>query len=234
MSRWFRNLSSLIKESHAIEDDENYRGAGKLSSKEAIEYYRDSYWKARKDCLSQKFSILAKSLGRERFDQLANRYIESYPSCSYSIDHYGDQFDLFMKDCLVEEKWIELARLEKTMEEMIFVLPYVESHDSEINVESELRSQNYLLMTSQIDLMSLWNQSKESSRQKRFFLIWYQDSSQLVEEIPLWQYKILEMLQALETTLENLLVDPSLVDIDPMDFQSFFAKIARRNLLANK
>ena len=86
-----------------------------LAPKERIQIYRGMYLLRMQEAMEIDFPAVQWFVGEKRFEQLVARYVASYPSQSYTLDHLGRRFEEFLK----ESDWLddhllvaELARLE--------------------------------------------------------------------------------------------------------------------------
>lgn len=94
----------------------------RLSAREHLAIYQNSYIARLRDCMSKVFSALEYALGEELFVGFADMYLEMYPSSSYTLSDLGAKFADFLAATRpdlheeVKEDWpdfmIELAKFE--------------------------------------------------------------------------------------------------------------------------
>ena len=86
-----------------------------LSSFERLNIYRDMYLLRMEEALSSDYPAIKQYLGDEEFMRLVARYVEVYPSRSYTLNRLGDHFPEFVStvDDLPKKDFCHaLARLE--------------------------------------------------------------------------------------------------------------------------
>lgn len=118
--------SAVMQPATASELDINNRllpGAN-LSAAECLGIYQRSYILRLARCLAEQFPALCHALGNDLFDQFARRYLQRYPSNSYTLYDLGARFPDFLeedrpdRDADEQESWIDfmidLARYEWT------------------------------------------------------------------------------------------------------------------------
>lgn len=76
-----------------------------------LEIYRGMYPMRMHEAMATDYPALAKFLGEETFDELVDRYTETHPSRSYTLNRLGDSFPEFLCDTFLRD----LARLELAM-----------------------------------------------------------------------------------------------------------------------
>jgi len=80
-----------------------------------LEIYRGMYPMRMHEAMAADYPALAKFLGEEKFNELVDRYTESHPSRSYTLNRLGDSFPEFLS----EDPFLrDLARLELAMTEV--------------------------------------------------------------------------------------------------------------------
>lgn len=82
-----------------------------LTPEERIKIYRGMYLLRMRDALEIDFPVVRAIMGKEDFSQTVERYVESHPSNSYTLDHLGRHFSQYLEE---EEKPLlsDMARLE--------------------------------------------------------------------------------------------------------------------------
>lgn len=105
-----RNLDTIIKPS------------SKLSSRQHLNIYQQSYILRLRACMANQFKALEFALGEMLFEGFVDEYLQAYPSRSYTLTDLGAQFADFLeatrpdKEQEEKEDWpdfmIELARFE--------------------------------------------------------------------------------------------------------------------------
>lgn len=89
-----------------------------LSPQERIEIYRGMYLLRMQEALEIDFPSLLDRLGAKAFHELVARYVNRYPSQSYTLDHLGHRLATFLKEENTAEEGdflSELAFLEWSM-----------------------------------------------------------------------------------------------------------------------
>jgi hypothetical protein len=105
-----RNLDSIIKPSN------------KLSSRQHLNIYQQSYILRLRACMASQFKALEYALGETLFEGFVDEYLQAHPSESYTLTDLGAHFAAFLeatrpdKEQSEKEDWpdfmIELARFE--------------------------------------------------------------------------------------------------------------------------
>jgi hypothetical protein len=72
------------------------RRSKNLTAEERLGVYANAYYARLLECLRESFPVLAKTLGREVFDEFAFDYLQRYPSTSYTLNRLGDRFADFL------------------------------------------------------------------------------------------------------------------------------------------
>lgn len=86
-----------------------------LQSEDRLDIYRGMYLLRMQEALETDYPGLAKFLGADEFFRLISRYVDLYPSRSYTLNRLGDQLPVFLEtiaDIRKPEFCRELARLE--------------------------------------------------------------------------------------------------------------------------
>jgi hypothetical protein len=86
-----------------------------LQSEERLDIYRGMYLLRMQEALETDYPGLAKFLGGDEFFRLVSRYVDLYPSRSYTLNRLGDHLPVFLEtisDIKKPEFCRELARLE--------------------------------------------------------------------------------------------------------------------------
>jgi hypothetical protein len=86
-----------------------------LQPRERIQIYRDMYLLRMREALEVDFPLIQQRVGEHTFRDLVDRYVQSHPSQSYTLDHLGCHFASFLgrQGELAEAALMEdLARLE--------------------------------------------------------------------------------------------------------------------------
>lgn len=118
-----RNLDSIIKPS------------SKLSSRQHLHIYQQSYILRLRACMASQFKALEYALGETLFEGFADEYLKAHPSQSYTLMELGAHFADYLeatrpdKDQAEREDWpdfmIELARFEYQIN-LLFDVPEVQ------------------------------------------------------------------------------------------------------------
>ena len=108
--------SSKASAEIAVEDARAIvRPSQTLTAFERLDIYRDMYLLRMEEALSADYPALKRYLGDEPFLQLVERYVEVYPSRSYTLNRLGDHFPEFIAtahDLPRRDFCRDLARLE--------------------------------------------------------------------------------------------------------------------------
>lgn len=83
----------------------------RLNPQQLLMIYRNQYLLRMEEALSIDFPVLLKYFGSEKFFQLVSRYVERYPSRSWTLNHLGASMERFLRE-LGEEKPVFDKRLE--------------------------------------------------------------------------------------------------------------------------
>ena len=98
-----------------------------LSPLERIQIYRNMYLLRMQEALEIDFPTLHWYLGEQEFSDLVARYVERYPSQSYTLDHLGAHLSPFLR----ETDWMEQGSLLGDLAELEWSLCVVGmAHDS--------------------------------------------------------------------------------------------------------
>jgi hypothetical protein len=92
-----------------------------LSSLERLDIYRGMYLLRMEEALTTDYPALTHFLGDEKFMRMVERYVEVYPSRSYTLNRLGDHLPEFLKtldDLPKKDFCCELARLELLLTEV--------------------------------------------------------------------------------------------------------------------
>jgi len=77
--------------------DSVVRPSQQLSSIERMEIYSSSYFLRLVECLEQDYEVTSKTLGQDRFTELARVYITAHPSTHNSLNVFGAHFPEFLR-----------------------------------------------------------------------------------------------------------------------------------------
>ncbi|HVS37097.1 MAG TPA: DNA-binding domain-containing protein [Gemmataceae bacterium] len=110
-----------------------------LTAVERLSIYSHAYHARLVECMREEFPSVAHALGDETFDAFAAAYLQTYPSCSYTLTRLGMQFPNFLAETRPQREegepevsWPEfladLARFEWTFSE-VFDGPGVEGKE---------------------------------------------------------------------------------------------------------
>ena len=69
-----------------------------LSSIERLAIYGNAYYARLLECLRVCYPILCHALGKELFDQFSLRYLQTYPSRSYTLEHLGSDYAQYLEE----------------------------------------------------------------------------------------------------------------------------------------
>jgi hypothetical protein len=72
-------------------------GNSRMSAKERFDIYVNDFWPRILDSLSEDFPKLKKLLGEGKFKTWVEKYIEKFPSTSFTLFHLGKNFPEFIK-----------------------------------------------------------------------------------------------------------------------------------------
>jgi hypothetical protein len=75
----------------------------KLTARERLEIYRFGYRARLVECLDDDYPILARTLGHEAFEHLANQYIDRFPSRHPNLNAFGRNMAVLCKDAELGE-----------------------------------------------------------------------------------------------------------------------------------
>ncbi len=92
-----------------------------LSSLERLDIYRGMYLLRMEEALSTDYPGLKHFLGDDKFMRMVERYVEVYPSRSYTLNRLGDHLPKFLRtldDLPKKDFCCELARLELLLTEV--------------------------------------------------------------------------------------------------------------------
>lgn len=95
----------------------------RMSALDRMGIYQYAYHARLVGCLEDDYPVVAATLGAERFEQLARRYIEAHPSDRPNLNHFGRHFAAFVAtqgDALEHHRFFaDLARLEWAMVQVL-------------------------------------------------------------------------------------------------------------------
>lgn len=89
-----------------------------LSSHARLELYRDLVRTRLVECLRGEFQGVARALGARRFERIAQRYVSRHPSRHFSLNQLGARFAGFLARQRAPHHVVELARLERAIEDV--------------------------------------------------------------------------------------------------------------------
>jgi hypothetical protein len=69
----------------------------RMSAKERFDIYVNDFWPRILDSLTEDFPKLKKQLGEKNFTKWVEKYIEKYPSTSFTLFYLGKNFPLFIE-----------------------------------------------------------------------------------------------------------------------------------------
>lgn len=108
-----------------VKVEEMVHASQKLSARQHLDIYRQSYIARLRECMKNQFSALAHALGDELFQAFADDYLRAHPSESYTLNDLGQKFPGFLEATrpdaheTIKESWpdfmIELARFEYSL-----------------------------------------------------------------------------------------------------------------------
>lgn len=133
MMEWMQSVIVDPRPDEEVEADETARAAqwvkpnDRLSSFQRVMLYRDQYLIRLGDALKLDYPALARYLGPAHFRTLVHRYLQAYPSRSYSLYRLSDHLVDFIEGCQeVPQQGVckDLARLELAMAQ-VFHAPLV-------------------------------------------------------------------------------------------------------------
>lgn len=84
-----------------------------VSNEMRMAIYRNAYYSRLVDILALDFEILKKLMGEDQFDEMAHRYVDTYPSQHFSLRVFGQNLHLFLQTYPnIETYLIEIAKFE--------------------------------------------------------------------------------------------------------------------------
>lgn len=96
--------------------------AGRASPRYQLSVYANAYALRLKEVLESDYPAVGRAIGSERFDDLAEGYIQHYPSHSFTLREYGSHFQCYVDGkvrsdpAYVDKAWLaELAGFEWTL-----------------------------------------------------------------------------------------------------------------------
>jgi hypothetical protein len=126
LQRW---LMSVVTDPRGVENalgGENAENvvtrSKQLTAEERLAIYSTSYYLRLLDCLANEFPIVTATLGEELFNDFAMRYLQRFPSHSYTLHKLGENLAEFLAEARPDrEAWsdflIDLVRLEWAIDE---------------------------------------------------------------------------------------------------------------------
>lgn len=72
-------------------------GNSRMSAKERFDIYVSDFWPRMIDSLSEDFPLFKKKVGQNKFVYWIEKYLEKYPSTSFTLFHAGAHFPEFIK-----------------------------------------------------------------------------------------------------------------------------------------
>ncbi|WP_316367701.1 HvfC/BufC N-terminal domain-containing protein [Candidatus Thiodiazotropha sp. CDECU1] len=105
-------------------DDQTHwvSGAGRATPRYQLEVYANAYVSRLKEVLANDYPALSTAIDCDRFDQLAESYIQQHPSRYFSLRDYGAQFPDYIERKIHSDPWYrdmgwlsELAWFELTL-----------------------------------------------------------------------------------------------------------------------
>jgi Putative DNA-binding domain len=114
--------SHLIPQANGLTLTDIVKDSGRLSARQHLAIYQQSYTARLRDCMSKQFSALEYALGEDLFRGFADEYLQRHPSTNYNLITLGEKFPDYLeatrpdKEEAIKEDWpdfmIELARFE--------------------------------------------------------------------------------------------------------------------------
>lgn len=98
-----------------------FKPAGKLSLEQAFNLYHSIYEARLTEVLMSHFPAVRWVLGKDLFNKICHKYVETQPSVTYNLHSYGNTFPEFLKedhDSKAIPFLYDLARLEWTLKEV--------------------------------------------------------------------------------------------------------------------
>lgn len=96
--------------------------AGRASPRYQLSVYANAYLSRLKEVLEHDYPAVGMAIGSERFDDLAEGYIQQYPSHSFTLRDYGSHFAVYIAEKVATDhpcgdmEWLsELAQFEWTL-----------------------------------------------------------------------------------------------------------------------
>jgi hypothetical protein len=115
LQRWF---AGAVMRREAVDAQAVLTRGPRLTAAERLGIYRYAYRARLVECLADDYPVLEKTIGRERFETLADAYIEAHPSTHPNLNCFGLRFASFL-DARGERFASDLARLEWAMVEVV-------------------------------------------------------------------------------------------------------------------
>lgn len=114
------NFQSYILENNSAIEKE-ITEEGKASVDTRLKVYGNAYYLRLIEVLEDDFPILSKTLGKDKFSQLARDYTDAYPSNHYSVGAFSRHFSKFLStNTSLDPIYSELANLEWHLGEVIY------------------------------------------------------------------------------------------------------------------
>lgn len=107
MKNWKENFANF---NHSIDD--MLIGAGTLTSSEGLLVYQSDYNARLFEALSKNYEATWVVLGDDDFMELTKEYIKLFPSNSYTLNSYGENFPEFISEKNVDIDVINMAKFE--------------------------------------------------------------------------------------------------------------------------
>ena len=117
-------IEASAKDNHSLAGEKAHtivRRSKNLTSLERIDIYAGMYFLRMLECMEQDYTIVRRTVGPEKFQELVNAYTNAHPSRHYSFNMFGEKFPAFLRRSrkLVENNVFlsEVAAIERSVEE---------------------------------------------------------------------------------------------------------------------
>lgn len=84
----------------------------RLSARERLELYSRQYWWRIRDSFDEDFSTLKSVLGGEKYYEIRDRYLEEYPSISFTLRNLGARLPSFLEGIELDDNALKTRAIE--------------------------------------------------------------------------------------------------------------------------
>ncbi len=140
------NLQQVLQ-THLMEEDERILNQLVLPVKgtihERLAVYSNAYAWRLIDALEQEYGLLAKLLGDEAFTEMAEAFIDSYPSQFYSIARFGEPLAQFLSEDAAYSEQPHLSELAQLIKALIASLEAADAPHLNFSALANIAEQNW-------------------------------------------------------------------------------------------